>query len=176
VATVFNFLGPLANPARARHQVVGVGDPSMADKMVGVLLANGCARAWVVYGADGLDELTTTGTTTVLEVLGTGEAAGSVRELVVDAAELGLARASLDDLRGGDAHTNAEVIRRVLEGDPGPHRDIVLLNAAAGLVVAGKAPDLAAGLGLAVASVDEGRAGQVLRNLVAVSQEAATQS
>jgi anthranilate phosphoribosyltransferase len=173
VATVFNFLGPLANPARARHQVVGVGDPAMAHKMVGVLLANGCARAWVVYGADGLDELTTTGTTTVLEVVGTGEGTGEVREQVVDAAELGLARASLADLRGGDADANAESIRRVLGGDPGPHRDIVLLNAAAGLVVAGLAPDVASGIELAGASVDEGRAGQVLRNLVAVSQEAA---
>jgi len=173
VATVFNFLGPLANPARARHQVVGVGDPAMAAKMVGVLVANGCVRAWVVHGADGLDELTTTGTTTVLEVRGGDEGAGEVRELVVDAADLGLARASLQDLRGGDAAANADAVRRVLGGDPGPHRDIVLLNAAAGLVVAGLAADLAAGLALASASVDEGRAAEVLRALVAVSQEVA---
>ncbi|HUO49902.1 MAG TPA: anthranilate phosphoribosyltransferase [Acidimicrobiales bacterium] len=176
VATVFNFLGPLANPARARHQVVGVGDPAMAEKMVGVLLANGCARAWVVHGADGLDELTTTGTTTVLEVDGTGAGAGEVRRFTVDATELGLARAELDDLRGGDAAANAESVRRVLEGDPGAHRDIVLLNAAAGLVVAGMATDLARGLELAAGSVDEGRAGQVLRSLVQVSHDAAQQA
>jgi anthranilate phosphoribosyltransferase len=171
VATVFNFLGPLANPARARHQVVGVGDPEMAEKMVGVLVANGCRRAWVVHGADGLDELTTTGTTTVYEVLGGDEP--EVHRSVVDAAELGLARVSLDDLRGGDAAVNAEAVHRVLEGDPGPHRDIVVLNAAAGLVVAGLSPDLPDGIAAAQASIDDGRARQVLEGLVAVSQDAA---
>ena len=172
VATVFNFLGPLANPARARHQVVGVGDPAMAEKMVGVLVANGCRRAWVVFGADGLDELTTTGTTTVYDVdgtgTGTGTGTGEVRRFVVDAAELGLPRAGLGDLLGGDAATNAAAVRRVLEGDPGPHRDIVVLNAAAGLVVAGIAPDLAGGIELAAASIDEGRARDVLGRLVEV--------
>jgi anthranilate phosphoribosyltransferase len=171
VATVFNFLGPLANPARARHQVVGVGDPAMAEKMVGVLVANGARRAWVVHGSDGLDELTTTTTTTVYEV--DAEAGPEVRRTTVDAAALGLARASLDDLRGGDASANAEAVRRVLDGAKGPHRDIVVLNAAAGLVVGGVAPDLEAGIALASASVDDGRAKAVLDGLVRVSQEAA---
>jgi anthranilate phosphoribosyltransferase len=170
VATVFNFLGPLANPARARHQVVGVGDPLMAEKMVGVLRANGCRRAWVVHGADGLDELTTTGTTTVYEV---DDSRPEVRRFAVDAADLGLARASLDDLRGGDAAANAESVRRVLDGEPGPHRDIVVLNAAAGLVVAGVVSDLAAGVVAAAASLDEGRAREVLEGLVRVSRAAA---
>lgn len=171
VATVFNFLGPLANPARARHQVVGVGDPAMAEKMVGVLVANGCRRAWVVHGADGLDELTTTTTTTVYEV--DVERGPEVRRSTVDAAALGLARVALDDLRGGDAATNAEAVRRVLGGARGPHRDIVILNAAAGLVVAGLAPDLGAGVQMAGVAVDEGRAQAVLDGLVGVSQEAA---
>jgi anthranilate phosphoribosyltransferase len=171
VATVFNFLGPLANPARARHQVVGVGDPAMAQKMVGVLVANGARRAWVVHGADGLDELTTTGPSTVYEV---DEAADPVvRRLEIDARDLGIARRSLSDLAGGDAAANADAMRRVLLGEAGAHRDIVVLNAAAGLVVAGLADDLAEGAQRAAAAIDEGRAGDVLRRLVDVSQAAA---
>jgi len=170
VATVFNFLGPLANPARARHQVVGVGDPAMAEKMVGVLVANGCRRAWVVHGDDGLDELTTTGTSTVYEV--DADAQSTVRRLTVDAESLGLPRAGAADLLGGDAATNADAVRRVLDGAPGPHRDIVVLNAGAGLVVAGVAADLAEGVARAAASIDEGRARGVLDGLVAASQEA----
>ena len=114
-------------------QVVGVSDPAMADKMLGVLVANGCRRAMVVHGADGLDELSTTGPSTVLEVGADAE----VRRYTVDPADLGLPAATLDDLRGGDAAANAEVVRRVLAGKQGPHRDIAVLNAAAGLVVAG---------------------------------------
>jgi anthranilate phosphoribosyltransferase len=169
VATVFNFLGPLANPARAGLQVVGVSDRSMAEKMLGVLVANGSTRAMVVHGADGLDELSTTGPSTVLEA-GTD---GQVLLSTVDPAELGLAPASLDDLRGGDAATNAEVVRRVLAGHRGPHRDIAVLNAAAGLVVAGISPDLAQGVERAGAVIDEGAAQRVLDDLVRVSQEAA---
>jgi len=168
VPTVFNFLGPLANPARPRRQVVGVSDPAMAEKVLGVLEANGAARAMVVYGHDGLDELTTTDTSTVLSLED-----GSVRAFVVDPVELGLTKASLDDLRGGDPAVNASLVRRVLEGERGPHRDIVLLNAAAGLVAAGTAADLAAGLELARASIDGGHAVAVLERLVAVSREAA---
>ncbi|MCA1692055.1 MAG: anthranilate phosphoribosyltransferase [Acidimicrobiales bacterium] len=166
VATVFNFLGPLANPARVRRQALGVSDPSMAERMLGVLQANGAERALVVYGHDGLDELSTTTTSTVLELN-----EGRVRTYVVDPAELGLAQASAGSLRGGDPATNADLTRRVLDGDRGPHRDIVLLNAAAGVVAAGLADDLAGGLEAAVSSVDEGRAGEVLERLVTVSGE-----
>ena len=174
VPTVFNFLGPLANPARARHQVVGVSDPAMAETMLGVLLANGSRRAMVVHGADGLDELSTTGPSTVLEAVVAEEgAAPEVRRGIVDPGALGLAPSSVDELRGGDAAHNAEVVRRVLEGAPGPHRDIVLLNAAAALVVSGLVSDLAEGMAVAGRSVDEGRAAAVLEGLTRVSRQAA---
>src|ERR1700681_4552882 len=166
VATVFNFLGPLANPARARRQVVGVSDPAMAEKMLGVLVANGCHRAMVVHGADGLDELSTTGPSTVLEF---GED-GQVRSFVIDAAEMGLAPATLDDLRGGDATANADVVRRVVAGEKGPHRDIAVLNAAAGLVVAGLSRDLVAGVERPAEVIDAGAARDALEGLVRVSQ------
>ncbi len=165
VSTVFNFLGPLANPGRARRQVLGVSDTRMADTMVGVLAARGMTRALVVYGHDGLDELTTTTTSTVVDL-----SDETVRTYVVDPEALGLRPAEPGDLRGGDAATNAAIARRVCGGDPGPHRDIVLLNASAGLVAAGLADDLAAGLELATAAVDDGRAETVLDRLVAVSQ------
>jgi len=168
-ATVFNFLGPLANPARATMQVVGVSDASMADKMLGVLVANGCRRAMVVHGADGLDELSTTGPSSVVEVT----ADGVVRHFTVSAAELGLARATVEDLRGGDAAHNAEAVRRVLGGAPGPHRDIAVLNAAAGLTVAGISEDLAQGVTVAASVIDDGSARRVLDDLVRVSQAAA---
>lgn len=175
VQTVFNFLGPLANPARVRRQVVGVGDPSMAATMAGVLAGNGATHLAVVHGADGLDELSTTGPSALVTWsahAGAGDPAGVVAE-TVDPRALGLAPATLADLRGGDAATNAHYARRVLEGDRGPHRDIVLLNAAAGLMVGGAAADLAAGLVLAARSIDDGAALQTLERLVAVSHRAA---
>jgi anthranilate phosphoribosyltransferase len=172
VATVFNFLGPLANPARAGLQVVGVSDPAMAEKMLGVLVANGSQRAMVVHGADGLDELSTTGPSTVLEAGADAE----VRRYTVDPADLGLTPASLDDLRGGDAAANAEVVRRVLSGKKGPHRDIAVLNAAAGLVVAGLSADLSDGVARASGVIDDGAAHAVLENLARTSQEASAEA
>jgi anthranilate phosphoribosyltransferase len=169
VPTAFNFLGPLANPARVTRQVVGVGDPAMATKMAGVLAAGGAAHVLVVHGSDGLDELSTTGPSMVHEFRNDRRAEG-VQAFEVDPAALGLAPAGLDDLRGGDAGTNAALARRILSGDPGPQRDIVLLNAAAGLVVGGLCPDLAAGLTVAAEVVDSGRASDCLARLVAVSQ------
>jgi anthranilate phosphoribosyltransferase len=168
VPTVFNFLGPLANPAGVRRQALGVSDPGMAERMVGVLQANGAERALVVYGHDGLDEITTATTSSVLELR-----EGAVRMYVVDPAELGLPHSPAEALRGGDASTNADLTRRVLDGERGPHRDFVLLNAAAGVVAAGLAGDLAEGLEAAVASVDEGKAGEVLDRLVKVSGDQA---
>ncbi len=169
VPTVFNFLGPLANPAGVRHQVVGVSDPGMAERMVGVLQAEGAERALVVYGHDGLDELTTTTTSTVLELRD-----GGVRAAEVDPGELGIASAEASAIRGGDAATNLALARNVLEGKPGPHRDLVLLNAAAGLVVGGLAAGLAEGYEAAVASVDGGAAARVVERVVAVSRQAAS--
>lgn len=164
VPTVFNFLGPLANPARPGRQVVGVASPPMAERMARVLAANGVRRAMVVYGHDGLDELTTTTTSTVVEVTD-----GAVVTATVDPADLGLAPATVGDLRGGDASVNAEAVRRLLDGEGGPRRDVVLLNSAAAAVVAGLAADLAEGLEVAAASLDEGRAASVLERLVAAS-------
>ncbi|HEX8581242.1 MAG TPA: anthranilate phosphoribosyltransferase, partial [Acidimicrobiales bacterium] len=169
VPTVFNFLGPMANPARVRRQVLGVSDPSMAERMAQVLGANGAERALVVYGHDGLDELTTTTTSTVLELRD-----GGLRTYVVDPVELGLAPADPAELKGGDAATNASLARAVLGGEPGPRRDVVLLNAAAGLVAAGLADDLVDGLVLAASSIDEGRAAATLDRLVDISTAART--
>ncbi|MFI5041220.1 MAG: anthranilate phosphoribosyltransferase [Acidimicrobiales bacterium] len=167
VPTVFNFLGPRANPALVRRQVVGVSDPHMAEKVLGVLEANGADHALVVYGHDGLDELTTATTSTVHELI-----EGSVRTYVVDPSTLGLRPAERADVLGGDAVTNATLARTVLSGAPGPMRDIVVLNAGAALIAADIAPDLEAGVALAAASIDEGRAAGVLDELVRVSTEA----
>lgn len=168
VPTMFNFVNPLANPARPRRQVVGVSNPALAERMLGVLRANGAERAMVVYGHDGLDELTTTTTSTALELRD-----GEIRSTEVDPSALGLATSTTEQLRGGDASVNVELTRRILDGEGGVHRDIVLLNASAGIVVAGLADDLAAGLELARASVDDGRAAGVLERLVAASTAAA---
>lgn len=168
VPTVFNFLGPVANPAGVRRQVLGVSDPAMAAKLIGVLQARGAERSLVVYGHDGLDELSTITTSTVLELRD-----GEVRTYDVDAGALGLKPATLDDIQGGDPARNAELARRILDGEPGPKREFVLLNAAAGLIAAGVADDLAAGLEAATASVDDGRAAAALEKLIRVSNEPA---
>ncbi len=173
VPTVFNFLGPLANPARAQYQVVGVSDPRMAEKMLGVLEANGARRAMVVYGHDGLDELSTTGASSVLELTVDDSGSAEVRADVVDPSAFGLARCDLGSLRGGGAADNAAAVRRVLDGERGPHRDITVLNAAAALVVAGIAEDLGAGVEQAAAVIDDGRAAAVLSRLVEISTAAA---
>lgn len=168
VPTMFNCINPLANPARPRRQVLGVSEPKLADRMLGVLQENGAVRAMVVFGHDGLDELTTTTTSTILELRD-----GVVRSVEVDPESLGIPAATAESLRGGDVVRNGELARRVLDGERGPHRDIVLLNAAAGIVTAGLADDLAEGLALAGAAVDDGRASQVLDRLVIASTEAA---
>jgi anthranilate phosphoribosyltransferase len=166
VRTVFNFIGPLANPARVKRQVVGVADGTMAEKLIGVLKANGATRAMVVYGHDGLDELTIATTSTVVELF-----EGEVRSFDVDPADLGLVAVDAAPA-GGDTAANVALVERVLAGEPGPHRDIVLLNAAAALVVAGQVTDIAAGLEAAAESVDTGAAASALERLVQVSQKA----
>lgn len=167
VPTVFNFLGPLANPAGVRRQVLGVSDPRMAETMLGVLEGKGAERALVVCGHDGLDELTTTTTSTVLELRD-----GAVRSYVVDPTQLGLRRVDPAELAGGDVAANVALTHAVLGGEPGPHRDIVVLNAAAGLVAAGVVDDLPAGVEAAAAAIDDGRAAAVLDRLVTVSNDA----
>jgi anthranilate phosphoribosyltransferase len=172
IPTVFNYLGPLANPGRARYQVVGVSNPAMADKMLGVLAANGARRAMIVYGDDGLDELSTTGPSTVHELKVAPDGRYGTATFRVDPGELGLASATIDDLRGGDAAFNAEAIRQVIAGEPSPHRDIAVLNAAAALVVVGRADDLHVGIALACEVIDDGSAASVLESLVRVSRSA----
>jgi anthranilate phosphoribosyltransferase len=173
IPTVMNFLGPLANPARARWALVGVSVPAMAERLAGVLGSNGVLRAMVAFADDGLDELSVTSHSTVLDVLGDGEGGFELRRTRIDPTALGIPRASMDDLRGGDASFNAKVIRSTLEGELGPRRDIGVLNAAAALVVCGRAADLEEGLELAARALDDGRAVGVLDRLVAVSQDAA---
>ena len=175
VPTVFNFLGPLTNPSRTRHQLVGVSDPSMAGIMASVFGATGSARAFIVHADDGLDELSVTSPSDVLEVRGDGTGGYELHEWRVDPTDLGLAQATMADLRGGDAAFNAGVIRSVLGGEEGPRRDVGVLNAAAALVVAGRADDLASGLAVARESVDSGRAEAVLDALIATSQAALRQ-
>jgi anthranilate phosphoribosyltransferase len=172
IPTVFNYLGPLANPGGARFQVVGVNDPAMAETMLGVLAANGARRAMVVYGDDGLDELSTTGPSTVHELVAGADGFAETSRYRVDPAELGFAPAAIEDLRGGDAAFNARAIRDVIAGQPSPHRDIAVLNAAAALVVVGRVDDLPAGVALACEVVDDGRAEGVLDALIRVSGEA----
>ena len=164
IATVFNLLGPMANPGRVRRQLIGVANPAVAERMLASLRLHGSERAWVVHGG-GLDELTTTGTSTVLALDD-----DNVRTFTVDPVALGFAPAIPDELVGGTPAQNAEVVRRVLKGEHGAHRNIVLLNAAAGLVVAGIADSMEEGIVKATSSIDEGHAARVLDRWVHESQ------
>ena len=169
VRTAFNFLGPLSNPARPSRMLVGTGDRSASRRMAEVLGANGIDRAWVVHSDDGFDELSSMAPSAVIEVVGTGEGTWEVAEWVVDPSTMGFAPATVEDLRGGDAATNARIIHEVLDGTVGPVRDVVLLNASASLVIAGVAPSLEEGLVLAATSLDTGAARASLDRLVAVT-------
>lgn len=168
IPTVFNMLGPLANPAGVSRLLVGAPSPGVASLLAGALAAAGVRRAWVVHGPDGLDELSTGGTTMVWDV-----DQGTVEQRSVEADGLGLMRASLDDLRGGTPAHNAAIARAVLRGEAGPRRDVVILNAAAALVVAGVCDDLGEGVVRARRSLDEGHAHDALDRLIAVSQACA---
>jgi anthranilate phosphoribosyltransferase len=165
VPTSFNFLGPLTNPARPAAQVVGVSDERMLPLMAEVLARRG-TKAKLFRGEDGLDELTTTGASVVLDVR-----EGEVRRTTLDPERIGISRASPDDLRGGDAGQSATIARSILGGEGGPRRNVVLLNAAAALEVAGAAAGLEDGLALAAASIDDGRAAVTLERWVAVSND-----
>ena len=172
VASMFNFLGPIANPGRVRRQLVGVADPLMAPKMAAVLGAAGTISALFVHGHDGLDELTTTTTSTMWR-LGPD---GTITESVFDPASVGLAAASSNDLVGGTAAENANALTRVLGGSSGPHRDIVVLNAGAGLLAAGLVGDIADGVMRAQRAIDDGSAQRVLGDLVRLTHELAEPS
>jgi anthranilate phosphoribosyltransferase len=168
VPTVFNYLGPLSNPAGVQRQVIGVSDPRVASTVVGVLAERGAPRALVVTGHDGMDELTTTGPSTIHELRD-----GSVTSRSFDPAEVGIEVVPVDAVAGGDPEANAAIAHRVLGGEVSPHRDIVTLNAGAALVVAGVVDDRAGGIARARASLDSGSAADVLERLVRASQAAA---
>ena len=164
IRTIFNLLGPLANPAGAKRQLLGVYSPDWVEPMARVLKKLGATRAWVVHGKDGLDELTTTTTSTVAAL-----SKGRIRTFEVAPEDAGLARAKPAALKGGDARANAKAIEQLLEGKHGPFRDIVLLNAAAALVIAEKAKNLKQGVALAADAIDTGGARTRLRKLVEIT-------
>jgi anthranilate phosphoribosyltransferase len=165
IRTVFNLLGPLANPAGVRRQALGVGAAAAAGRMADVLRTLGAERALVFHGGDGLDELTTGGPSQVWEVRH-----DELLEYQLDPRGLGLEAAAPDALRGGDPARNAELIRELLDGAGGPRRDVVLLNAAAALVAAGSAEGFPEGLEQAARAIDSGAARDALQRLVEVSQ------
>jgi len=167
VATIFNFLGPLTNPAGATRQALGVADARMIDGMVQALDRLGSVHVVAFVGHDGLDELSLSGPSEVTEL-----ESGAVRRWILDPVELGLDRAPVASVSGGTAQDNAAIIRSVLDGETGPRRDIVVLNAAAGLAAAGLASDVAGGLTLATDAIDSGRAAAALGKLIEVSNAA----
>ena len=153
IRTAFNLLGPLTNPAGASRQIVGVARPELTELLARALLMLGSERAWVVHGADGIDEISTTGHTKVSECR-----AGAVNTFYVHPSDFGVAKARPEDLRGGDATENAAIVRRVLDGEKGAPRDVVLLNAGAALFVAGQSASVRDGMAAATRSIDSGRA------------------
>ena len=166
IRTVFNLLGPLCNPAGANAQVLGVYGESLTETMAQVLCELGARRALVVHGSDGLDEITITGESKISEVR-----EGKIRTYYVTPEDYGLQRAPLAQIRGGDAARNAEIIRNVLSGTTGAMRDVVLLNASAGLVAGGKSESMRQAVGLARASIDSGEALRRLEQLVRLTRE-----
>lgn len=166
IATVFNFLGPLTNPAGATFQALGVSDEDMMPKMVATLGRTGSVRVIAFHGHGGLDELALTGPSRVLEF-----DRGTTQEWILDPKDLGLDRAPLDAVAGGSPAENAAIIQEVFSGAPGPRRDIVLLNAAAGLMAAGRADDMSDGLAKAAGAVDSGAAVETLARLIDASNE-----
>ena len=168
VRTAFNLLGPLTNPAGASRQLVGVPRPELTELVARSLLLLGSERAWVVHGADGLDEISTTGYTKVSECRD-----GAVNTFYVHPSDVSISKAAPEALKGGDAADNAAIAKEVLAGGRGPRRDIVLLNAAASLLIAGAVPRLADGISRAAAAIDDGRAAAILERLVALSHSAA---
>ena len=166
IRTVFNILGPMTNPAGAQSQLLGVFEESLVMKMAQVLCLLGCQHALVVHGEDGLDEITLGGKTTVCELKGE-----EISRYYIDPEDFGFPRTGLSSLRGGPPQENADILRRVLRGEKGPYRDIVLVNAAATLVAGDLAKDLEKGVRLASEAIDSGRAMEKLEGLITLSQQ-----
>ncbi|MBT6094168.1 MAG: anthranilate phosphoribosyltransferase [Rhodospirillaceae bacterium] len=164
IRTIFNNLGPLSNPAGVKRQFTGAFDRAWIEPMAEVLGILGSDVAWVVNAAEGMDEMSTTGVTYVAALEN-----GTVRTFEVTPEDAGLPRASLDDLKGGDGAYNAAAINALVDGEAGPYRDIVLMNAAASLIIADKADDLKAGVALAAAAIDDGKARAALDKLIEIS-------
>ena len=164
IRTIFNILGPLSNPAGVKRQFTGAFDRAWIEPMAQVLSNLGSEAAWVVHGADGMDEITTTEITYVAAL-----SDGKVQTFQISPEDAGIPRASLDDLRGGDAKYNAAAIEALVDGQDGPYRDIVLFNAAASLIVAGKAQDLKRGVSIAAQSIDEGAARKALEKMIEIT-------
>ncbi len=168
IRTAFNLLGPLTNPAGASRQIVGVPRPELTELLARALMLLGSDRAWVVHGADGIDEISSTGHTKVSECR-----AGAVHTFYVHPADFGITKALPVDLKGGNASANAAIVSGVLDGRKGAPRDVVLLNAGAALFVAGKVNDVRAGIARAAAAIDSGAARATLEKMVSVSQSGA---
>jgi anthranilate phosphoribosyltransferase len=164
VRTIFNFLGPLTNPAGATRQLIGVSDPAFLETIAGALVRLGAEKALVVSSDDGLDEMSTSGTTRVVEVDG-----GELHRYEVSPEDVGLARAAPEALAGGTPDVNAATTRRIFAGEPGPQRDIALLNAGAAIYVGGRAESLEAGVQAAAEAVDSGSALTALDALTALT-------
>jgi anthranilate phosphoribosyltransferase len=164
--TIFNLLGPLSNPAGVKRQMIGVFSRQWVQPLAQVLKNLGSEAVWVVHGSDGLDEITITGPTFVAALEN-----GNIRSFEVTPEDAGLPRSGGDALKGGDAEVNAVALRGVLEGRPSPYRDVALLNAAAALIVGGKAKDLKEGVALGATSLDSGAAEARLQRLIAVSND-----
>ncbi len=170
VRTIFNFLGPLTNPAGASRQLIGIADRRYQETVAEALGGLGCERALVVSAEDGLDEVSLAARTRVIEVRGS-----STEEWFVEPGELGLGEAGLEQIAGGSPEENAAVTKAVLAGEPGPAQDVVLLNAGAAIMAAGAADDLAAGIERAAAAIDSGSAREILDRLVTLTAELAAQ-
>lgn len=164
--TIFNLLGPLSNPALVKRQLIGVFDRQWVEPLAEVMGKLGAEKVWVVHGSDGLDEITTTGPTYVSEMDG-----GKLRHFEISPEDAGLPRAKLEDLKGDEPTANAVALRAVLNGTPGAFRDIVLFNAAAALLIAGKAKDLRDGVAQAAQSIDSGKARAALARLIEITHE-----
>jgi anthranilate phosphoribosyltransferase len=165
VRTVFNALGPLLNPVLVQRQLIGVYSPALQEKVAEVLKRRNVVHAMVVHGTDGLDELSLSAPTRILQLEG-----GTVRERIVAPEEFGLKRAPIEALKGGAPEENAAILREILRGEPGPRRDVVLLNSAAALIVAGKAGRFEEGIEIAAATIDSGRATALLERMTASAQ------
>jgi len=162
--TIFNLLGPLTNPANVKRHLIGVYDLEWLGPMAEVLKSLGSETAWLVHGHDGMDEITTTGPTDVVEMK-----AGMIRHFTLEPEHAGLPRSQLDALKGGDAAQNTEALQNLLRGARSPYRDIVLFNTAAALIIAGKAADLPQGVKIAGTAIDNGGAQKTLDALVRIT-------